>query len=208
MEVKSSRNERIESRKRRRSVSSEREGRSVKRRLESEERSSKGKRSRVEGKNESTRRSEGGRRSHNERRQRDGSRHSGSPPEDSTLRKGGRRLEKSKEDYDGGRRERKLAVERQIYGMLSTEKHHTRRIDRFTSGEIDCVYWCPQYISPDVRGHVRGGTSLLHHRCRHCRKICFHLLGQPGTTRLCLACSGYKEKYIPKWYYHDRCKYC
>ncbi|CAB3984473.1 Hypothetical predicted protein [Paramuricea clavata] len=109
---------------------------------------------------------------------------------------------------DSRKSHRKEAVYRQLNEMLQMEQHHTRYVDRSTSGEIKFVLWCPQYINPDIRGHVRGGTSLLHHRCRKCRKICFHLLGQPGTTRLCLGCSGYKEKYIPDWYYHKRCKYC
>ena len=114
--------------------------------------------------------------------------------------------------------ERKEAVYKQLNEMLSIERHHTRYVDRSTSGnftsgnstsgEVKYVRWCPQYINPDIQGHVRGGTSLLHHRCRRCRKICFHLLGQPGTTRLCLGCSGYKEKYIPDWYYHKRCRHC
>jgi hypothetical protein len=102
----------------------------------------------------------------------------------------------------------KEAVYKQLNEMLRTEQHHTRYVDRSTSGGIKYVLWCPHYINPDIRGHVRGGTSLLHHRCRKCRKVCFHLLGQPGTTRLCLGCSRYKEKYIPDWYYHKRCKYC
>ena len=114
--------------------------------------------------------------------------------------------------------ESKKAVQRQINDMLSTERHHTKYVDRstsgnstsgnFTSGKIKYVEWCPRYIDPDIKGHVRGGISLLHHRCRQCRRLCFHLLGQPGTIRLCLGCSGYKEKYIPDWYYHQRCKHC
>ena len=107
----------------------------------------------------------------------------------------------------------KEAVYKQLKDMITIEWHHTRYVDRSTSGnstsgEVRYVQWCPQYINPDTRGHVRGGRTLPHHRCRECRQLCFHLLGQPGTRRLCLACSGYKAKYIPDWYYHKRCEYC
>lgn len=104
-------------------------------------------------------------------------------------------------------RSRKSA-EAEVDKMLSTEHHHTRRIEYYSSGEIDKVVWCPQYLRPDLKGHIRGGTSLLHHRCRSCRRLCFHLLGQPGTKRLCLECSGLKSRHVPDWYYHKRCKYC
>ena len=102
----------------------------------------------------------------------------------------------------------KQAVQRQINEMLSTERHHTKYIDRSSSGEVVCIHWCPKYISPETKGHARGGKSLLHHRCRRCRKLCFHLLGKPGTFRSCLSCSGYKERYIPDWYYHEVCRDC
>ena len=107
----------------------------------------------------------------------------------------------------------KEAAYKQLKGMITVEWHHTKYVDRSTSGnstsgEVRYVQWCPKYINPDARGHVRGGKTLPHHTCRGCRQLCFHLLGQPGTRRLCLACSGYKAKYIPDWYYHKRCEYC
>ena len=107
----------------------------------------------------------------------------------------------------------KEAVYKQLKDMIAIEWHHTKYVDRSTSGnstsgKVRYIQWCPQYINPDARGHVRGGKTLPHHRCRECRQLCFHLLGQPGTRRLCLACSGYKAKYIPDWYYHKRCEYC
>ena len=107
----------------------------------------------------------------------------------------------------------KEAVHKEVNEMISIEWHHIRYVDRSTSGnstsgEVRHVNWCPQYINPDTRGHARGGRTLPHHRCRGCRQLCLHLLGRPGTRRLCLACSGYKTKYIPDWYYHIRCEYC
>ena len=128
--------------------------------------------------------------------------HSPKPTGKYNRKSKGIRISKSKE-----------AVYKQLQEMMAIEWHHTKYVDRSTSGnstsgEVRYVQWCPQYINPDVRGHVRGGKTLPHHRCRECRQLCFHLLGQPGTRRLCLACSGYKAKYIPDWYYHRRCEYC
>lgn len=102
----------------------------------------------------------------------------------------------------------KEAVHRQINDMLSTERHHTKYIDRSSSGEVMYIHWCPRFISPETKGHARGGKSLLHHKCRRCRKLCFHLLGKPGTFRSCLSCSGYNPRYIPDWYYHEVCRDC
>ena len=102
----------------------------------------------------------------------------------------------------------RTSLEVEIDRMLTTEKHHTQHVGHRSSGEINDVIWCPRYIRPDIKQHVRGGGSLLHHRCRSCRQLCYHLLGQPGTKRLCLECSGWKRKYIPEWYFHKRCKYC
>ena len=99
-------------------------------------------------------------------------------------------------------------VQKQINKMLSFERHHTKYIERSTSGEVTSVHWCPRFISPEIKGHARGGKALLHHRCRTCKKLCFHLLGTPGKIRLCLACSNYKKKYIPDWYYHKGCRDC
>lgn len=106
-----------------------------------------------------------------------------------------------------GRGTRK-SLETEITKMLRTEQHHTRRIEHRSSGKIREVVWCPRYIRLDIKQHARGGTSLLHHRCRSCRQICFNLLGRPGTRRLCLQCSGWNRKDIPDWYYHKQCKYC
>lgn len=113
-----------------------------------------------------------------------------------------RRSRQSEGDNSGSRRQkRKLEIEK----MLEIEHHHIRSKDE----SLKEVIWCPRYISRDIRGHIRGGTALLHHRCRRCRRLCLHLTGTPGTTvRLCLECSGWEEKHIPSWYYHRSCKYC
>ena len=102
----------------------------------------------------------------------------------------------------------RTSLEVEINKMLTTEKHHTQHVGYRSSGEISDVIWCPRYVRPNIKHHIRGGQSLLHHRCRSCRQLCYHLLGRPGTKRLCLECSGWKRKYIPEWYFHKRCKYC
>ena len=117
------------------------------------------------------------------------------------------RGERTNRELSPSGRSRK-SVQREIDKMLITERHHMRRVEHHSSGEIREVIWCPQYIRSDIKERARGGISLLYHRCRSCRRLCFHLLGRPGTKRLCLKCSGWKSKYIPEWYYHRRCKDC
>ena len=92
----------------------------------------------------------------------------------------------------------------EINKMLQIEDHHV-----ISSKDITNVEWCPIFVKPDIRGHVRGGKDLPHHTCRECKRLCLHLLGRPGTLRLCLECSGkWEKKYIPLWYFHYGCKYC
>ena len=92
----------------------------------------------------------------------------------------------------------------EIKDMLKIEDHHVIYFKDITN-----VEWCPKFVKPDIRGHVRGGKDLLHHRCRDCRRLCLHLLGRPGSKRQCLKCSRkWDKKYIPVWYYHYGCKYC
>ena len=92
----------------------------------------------------------------------------------------------------------------EIEKMLKIEEHHV-----ISFRDMANVEWCPKFVKPDIRGHVRGGKDLPHHRCRHCRRLCLHLLGRPGTKRQCLECSGrWEKKHIPVWYYHNGCKYC
>ena len=91
-----------------------------------------------------------------------------------------------------------------IEEMLKIEDHHVIYFEDITN-----VEWCPKFVKPEIHVHVRGGKDLRHHKCRDCGRLCFHLLGRPGTKRQCLKCSGkWDEKYIPVWYYHNGCKYC
>ena len=92
----------------------------------------------------------------------------------------------------------------EIERMLKIEEHHVIYFEDITN-----VEWCPKFVKPEIRGHARGGKDLRHHTCRDCGRLCFHLLGRPGSKRQCLKCSGkWDEKYIPVWYYHNGCKYC
>ena len=91
-----------------------------------------------------------------------------------------------------------------IEEMLKIEDHHVIYVEDITN-----VEWCPKFVKPEIHGHVRGGKDLQHHKCHDCGRLCFHLLGRPGSRRQCLKCSGkWDEKYIPVWYYHNGCKYC
>ena len=93
---------------------------------------------------------------------------------------------------------------KEIKEMLKIEEHHVIYFEDITN-----VEWCPKFIKPEIHGHVRGGKDLRHHRCHDCGRLCFHLLGRPGSKRQCLKCSGkWDKKYIPVWYYHNVCKYC
>ena len=88
--------------------------------------------------------------------------------------------------------------------MLKIEQHHVISLEDITN-----VEWCPKFVKPEIRGHVRGGKALPHHRCHECGRLCLNLLGRPGSKRQCLECSGkWNKKYIPVWYYHNGCKYC
>ena len=95
----------------------------------------------------------------------------------------------------------------EIKKMLTIEDHHVISFEDTAN-----VEWCPKFVKPEIRGRVTGGKALLHHTCRHCRRLCLHLLGRPGTgRRLCLGCHGsaeWEKKLIPEWYYHNSCKYC
>ena len=93
---------------------------------------------------------------------------------------------------------------KEIKEMLKIEEHHVIYFEDITN-----VEWCPKFVKPEIHGHVRGGKDLRHHRCHDCGRLCFHLLGRPGSKRQCLKCSGkWDRKYIPVWYYHNVCKYC
>ena len=91
--------------------------------------------------------------------------------------------------------------------MMEIEHHHVKySSDPKSDDEIPTVDWCPKFMRPDIKGHIRGGTALLHHRCRQCQRICFHLMGKIGERRFCLECGGYDN--VPSWYYHTGCKHC
>lgn len=115
------------------------------------------------------------------------------------------RIRRRRESSETRRRPRSIIFE-EMEKMLDIEDHHVIWI---STSDMAKVEWCPKFIKPDIRGHVRGGKDLLHHRCRVCRRLCLHLLGRPGTKRQCLECSGkFDRNDIPEWYYHKGCKYC
>ena len=93
-----------------------------------------------------------------------------------------------------------------IKKMLKTEDHHIIEKIYNSSDELTDVLWCPVYVRPDIQRRILGGRSILHHKCRRCRRICFHLLYEKG--RPCLECAGWKLKDIPGWYYHQMCRHC
>ena len=106
-------------------------------------------------------------------------------------------------NFDDSRPRPKSLMEK-VEVMLKIEEHHVISFEGITN-----VEWCPKFVKPEIRGHVRGGKALPHHRCRECGRLCLHLLGRPGSKRQCLECSGkWNKKYIPVWYYHNGCKYC
>jgi hypothetical protein len=53
---------------------------------------------------------------------------------------------------------------------------------------------------------------MFHHVCRHCRRVCFHLLDRPDGVkqRICLGCwdKCTDPRLVPKWYYHFSCNFC
>ena len=93
-----------------------------------------------------------------------------------------------------------------IKKMLKTEDHHIIEKIYDSSNELTDVLWCPVYVRSDIQRRALGGRSILHHKCRRCRRICFHLLYEKG--RPCLECEGWKLKDIPSWYYHQTCRHC
>ena len=125
------------------------------------------------------------------------------PTEQSNEYRKDEKIRGDREKFESSRRQPKSLIE-EIEKMLQIEDHHV-----ISSKDATNVEWCPKFVKPDIKGHVRGGKDELHHRCRHCKRLCLHLLGSPGTRRLCLECSAkWEKKYIPVWYYHNSCKYC
>jgi hypothetical protein len=110
-------------------------------------------------------------------------------------------------------------LSKKLQSMIDIERHHIISISNYDGDDIDLfrtwIDWCPRYeVVPG--GRARGGQSLLHHRCRHCRRVCFHLLergkDQNVRQRICLSCWDLccDEKLIPEWYYHREtgCLHC
>ena len=62
-----------------------------------------------------------------------------------------------------------------IEEMLKIEEHHVIYFEDITN-----VEWCPEFVKPEIHGHVKGGKDLRHHRCRDCGRLCLHLLCRPG----------------------------
>lgn len=128
-------------------------------------------------------------------------------------------MSQSSSSSSSSRKERPItssALKKEIKDLLRTEHHHLMKRGKMDSnGDIQGVEWCYKYLDPSIRGHITGGRAILHHRCRQCNRICLHLLGKYGTgKRMCLTCaareSGWKEKEVPTWYYHDdqECSNC
>ena len=102
------------------------------------------------------------------------------------------------------------SIRSEMREMLKIEHHHIIFQEDSKDDELPKhLDWCPQYLDPNLTGHMRGGRQEMHHRCRQCQRLCLHLLGKPGQRRMCLGCAGYSKEDIPRWYYHDqRCRHC
>jgi len=70
------------------------------------------------------------------------------------------------------------SLKKEIKAMLKTEEYHVIYFEDITN-----VEWCPKFVKPEIHGHVGGGKDLRHHRCHDCGRLCFHLLGPPGSKR-------------------------
>ena len=101
------------------------------------------------------------------------------------------------------------SIRSELREMMQIEHHHIIFQEDKRDGIPKFLDWCPQYLDPNIKGHMRGGRQEFHHLCRQCRRLCLHLLGKPGQRRICLGCAGYHKDDIPRWYYHDqRCRHC
>jgi hypothetical protein len=106
-------------------------------------------------------------------------------------------------------------LSQQLQRMMDIERHHIISISNHDKNDLDLfrtwVDWCPKYEA--IPG-ARGGKGLLHHVCRKCRKVCFHLLDKADGVqqRVCLGCwrRCHDQSLLPKWYYHHShdCKIC
>ncbi|KAG7374319.1 hypothetical protein IV203_013414 [Nitzschia inconspicua] len=106
-------------------------------------------------------------------------------------------------------------LSQKLQRMMDIERHHIISISNHDEDDIDLfrtwIDWCPKYEA--VPG-ARGGKGLLHHVCRRCRKVCFHLLDKSDGVkqRLCLGCwvHCHDKNLLPNWYYHSplNCNIC
>eukprot|EP00045_Choanoeca_perplexa_P001490 m.19923 g.19923 ORF g.19923 m.19923 type:complete len:320 (-) comp10977_c0_seq1:44-1003(-) len=83
---------------------------------------------------------------------------------------------------------------------IRTEWHHIDEIERNSEGEVVNLVWGAAFLNPTEKRRAPGGTAVLHHKCRRCKRVALHLLGVPRTPdRYCLACDGHAD--VPKWYF-------
>lgn len=113
-----------------------------------------------------------------------------------------------KPENDRSQENRQIALlSRQLQRMMDIERHHIISISHHDENDLDLfrtwVDWCPKF---EATPGARGGRGLLHHVCRSCRKVCFHLLDKKDGVRqrICLGCwrHCHDPNLLPKWYYH------
>jgi hypothetical protein len=108
-----------------------------------------------------------------------------------------------------------MLLSQKLQRMMEIERHHIISISNHDEDDLDLfrtwIEWCPKY---EAAGGARGGKGLLHHVCRHCRKVSFHLLDKSDGVRqrICLGCwqHCHDQSLLPDWYYHNPrdCMFC
>lgn len=99
-------------------------------------------------------------------------------------------------------------LSQKLQRMMDIERHHIVSISNHDKDDLDLfrtwIDWCPKFEA--VPG-ARGGKGLLHHVCRHCRRVSFHLLDKSDGVRqrICLGCWPHlhNKTLLPDWYYHS-----
>ena len=85
---------------------------------------------------------------------------------------------------------------------VATEWHHIDAIELNADDEVTSIVWGAAYVNPVERRRAPGGTAVLHHKCRRCKRVSLNLLGVPRTSdRYCLACDGHKD--VPSWFFEN-----
>jgi hypothetical protein len=85
---------------------------------------------------------------------------------------------------------------------IVTEWHHIDAVELNSEGEVIKIVWGAAYLNPNERRRAPGGTAVLHHKCRRCKRVALNLLGVPRTSdRYCLACDGHTD--VPAWYFEN-----